>query len=356
MNKPTAAILCLGRNESPFTLEWLEYHFELGIDRIYFISTDTNFFEVEEFFEGSGFRSRIQLYHFDNFKPGWQIGCYNTFFPLIKEEWVLIMDIDEYLYLNAYPDVHSFLGTIHNGIGQIQFPWLILMSASYFHKHTFDIIKESKKFASDHMKSMVRRNCVTGLGIHSHGIRRLKNILSSGVEAPGRHSHDRFLSDIGYYRNFPFILHFCSRGHFDVINRITDHQFFNTKNGNTEKRRIRDYLSSDPNWENLPTRYLLMQFYRSLPTVEIDIAVPKLEAKTDVRTLFEIFQRNISKIVDFDCLDLNILDKEFERCFQLTHKLELLEFPVECNHDDYLACDSQLEYIGHLRQRLLSRQ
>ena len=88
MSRPGTAILCIARNESPFTAEWLEYHFKLGFDRIYFVSTDASFEIIEEFFERSEFRSRIELLHFDDFRPGWQMGCYNTFFPLVKEEWV----------------------------------------------------------------------------------------------------------------------------------------------------------------------------------------------------------------------------------------------------------------------------
>jgi len=354
MNRPGTAILCIARNESPFTAEWLEYHFKLGFDRIYFVSTDASFGKIEEFFERSEFRSRIELFHFDDFRPGWQMGCYNTFFPLVKEEWVLVLDIDEYLFIHEYPNIHDFLDTVRDGVGQIQFPWLILMSESYCHDRTFDILEESGKFVSDHMKSMVRRSHAAGLGIHSHGIRHSRNILSSGVEVPGRPTHDSFLGDIAYYRNHPFVLHFCSRGHFDVLNRIIDHQFFNGKNGEREKDRVRRFLTIESSWENLPTRYLLMQFYRSLPRVTIDIKVPKLKAQTDVQSLSDIFYNNITKVVDFDCPDPGVLDTEFERRFQLVRKLAQLDLSGKCNHDDYLACSTQLEYIGKLRKYLAS--
>ena len=99
-----------------------------------------------------------------------------------------------------------------------------------------------------------------------------------------------------------------------------------------------------------------MQFYRSLPTVEIDVTVPKLEAKTDVWALLNIFRHNINKIMDFECPELRVLDKEIENRYQLARKLALLDYSTICSHDDYLACSSQLEYIGHLRKLLVSLQ
>lgn len=352
----TAAILCIARNESPFISEWLEYHFKQGFDHIYFVSTDKDFAKIEKSIKVNKFRLKVDLHHFDDFEPGWQIRCYNLFFPLIKEDWLLVMDLDEYLYLNTYPDVQNYLDTVHDGIGQIQFPWLNLMSASYFHGRTFDIVGESEMYASDHMKSMVRRTGVTGLGIHSHGISHLKNSWSSGVEVPARHTHRFFLDNVQYYQKHPFMLHFCSRGHFDVINRIIDHQFFNTKNGHTERQRLHEYLTADPNWTNLPTRYLLMQFYRILPTVELDIIVPELKAKTDVWALLNIFHRNIKKILDFDCPELWALDNKFENQYQLARKLAGLDLPAIGNQEDYVACSTQLEYIEHLRKLLVNSQ
>jgi len=348
----TAAILCIARNENPFTAEWLEYHIKLGFDRIYFVSTDNDFSKIEEFFKGSKFRLKVDLHYFDDFKPGWQIRCYNLFLPLIKEDWLMVMDIDEYLYLNTYPGIQNFLDSVQDEIGQVQFPWANLMSVSYFHGQTFDIVGESEMYASDHVKSLVRRDGVTGLGVHSHGIGDLKNTRSSGAEMPVRNTHSFFLDNVQYYQKHPFILHFCSRGHFDVINRIVDHHFFNSKNGHTERTRIREFLTAAPHWGNLPTRYLLMKFYRTLPTVEIDITMPELEAKTDVWALLNIFHRNLQIILDFDCPELWASEKNFENQYQLAQKLADLDLPAIGNQDDYIACSTQLEYIDHLRALL----
>lgn len=84
--------------------------------------------------------------------------------------------------------------------------------------------------------------------------------------------------------------------------------------------------------------------------------MPKLEAQTDTRALFDIFQHHINTIMEFDCPDMEELEKEFESRFQLVRKLARLGLTAICDYEDYLACSSQLEYIGHLRKRLLAEQ
>jgi len=348
----TTALLCIARNETPFTEEWLEYHFSIGIDRVYYVSTDSDFPPVRAFFDRSRYRSRVELFHFDSFRPNWQIQCNNAHFPLVEEDWILVIDIDEFLYLHSWPTIREFLKTVPHDIGQIQFPWLNLMSSEYCHDRTFDILSQTEKHVSDHVKSMVRRRYSTGLGIHSHGIRGSKSCLSSGVEAPSKSRHPFLLSDTQYCREHPFILHFCTRGHFDVLSRILEQQFFNSKCGPLEKRRVQDYLQNEPNWSNIPTRFMLMEFWSSLPTADVQCATSKLESRTDVRALKKIFLSSINKILDFDGADLRNTEIRFEHRYQLAHKMRSHDSLAAYDVDDYLKCDAQLEYIGRLRKSL----
>lgn len=348
----TTAIVCIARNETPFTEEWLEYHFNIGIDRVYYISTDFDFAQVKAFFDGCKFRSRVELFHFDSFNPGWQIRCYNTFFPLVKEEWILVLDLDEFLYLNSFPNIGEFLRTVNNDVGQIQFPWLNVISNAYCHHHIFNILNQTEKYVSDHVKSMIRRRCSSGLGVHSHRIYQSKNCLSSGLQISAKPHHSFLFNDTQYYNNHPFIFHFCSRGHFDVLNRIMDHQFFNTKNGPIEKNRVSSYLLNEADWSNIPTRYMLLQFYLSLPKVNIECSMPKMVSRTDISRLKKIFMGIIKNIVDFHDSDLDNIETRFENRFHLAHKLSSQDLSMIYNLPDYLKCNSQLEYIDKLRKSL----
>ena len=352
----STAILCVARNETPYTEEWLEYHFGLGIDRVYYVSTDTDFTSVEAYLEGLRCRSRVELFHFDDFRPGWQMRCYNTYFPRIEEDWVLVIDVDEFLYLQDFPGISEYIGSMAVDIGQVQFPWLILMSGVYSHPRVFDILGESRKHISDHVKSMVRRECSSGVGIHSHDTGRQLSCLSSGAVRPAGPRHGVLYDDPQYFDRHPFVLHFYSRGHLDVLCRILDHQFFNSKSGPLERERLSRYLLGAADWWNIPTRYMLMKFFASLPTADFRRPPPELDSRTDVRALERIFLENIGRIVDFDIADIESLEGAFELRYGLSRKLESQDLTAQCDLSDYLRCSTQLEYVDRLRESMKKSQ
>jgi len=348
----STAILCIARNELPFTEEWLEYHFGLGFDRVYYVSTDPDFNQIAEFFDDSKWRTGIELLHFHRFEHGWQIACYNQALPLIKEDWVLVLDLDEFVYLPSFSTIREYLQSLGDDVAQIQFPWLILLSQSYYHGRVLDIAAQCQRHASDHVKSMVHRRSVSGLGVHAHRFREGRNCLSSGVEADNKSRHEMFLAETMYYREYPSILHFCSRGHYDVLNRIIDHKFFNSKAGEAETRRLSDYLRNEPDWSNVPTRYMLNLLLSELVRVDMEISLPVTEAKTDVRRLEALFVSNIRRVVDFEVSDLEATATSFEKRFQLDRKLATLNLAEYVDLHDYRQCNTQEQYIDRLRRSL----
>ena len=111
MKAPSTAILCIARDEQPFAREWIQYHLNLGFDHIYFISTDDDFSSVHALYSGFNFGSKVSLHHFNDFNRGWQINCYRHFSSQVEEDWLLILDLDEFLYLNPNTDIKSYLAT-----------------------------------------------------------------------------------------------------------------------------------------------------------------------------------------------------------------------------------------------------
>jgi hypothetical protein len=350
----TTAILCIARNETPFTEEWLEYHFSIGIDHIYYISTDVDFPRIEAFFEKSKFRSRVDLFYFNDFVRGWQIKCYNAHLPYVREDWVLVIDIDEFLCLNSYSNIQEYLKTVDPDTGQIQFPWLMLVSPKYHHNRTLDILNCTQSHISDHVKSMARNSKTDKLKIHSHVVGHSKSRMSSGREVPPQPHHEFLLKQTDYCKKHPFVWHFCSRGHLDVLIRIIDHQFFNSKNGPTEHKRLRSFLLAPADWSNIPNRFLLMLFYASLPNVRVNCTAPELEARTDVDDLKNIFLANIRKLIDFNVDDQASMEDQFENDYQLDQKLSPQDVMALSDPEEYLKCGSQLEYVEKLRQALKS--
>ncbi len=351
MTTSSTAILCIVINETPYLEEWLEHHIELGIDCIYLISTDKDYQSMMDFVASSKYKNNIKLYHYQDFKRGWQIRCYNSHFKNIEEDWLLILDSDEYLYLNAYKNIHDFLSLADHEVGQIQFPWLNLTTTEYTHNKTVDILNQPTGYASDHVKSMVRRKYLRGIGIHSHAIGKTKNLLSSGYETQQKNKHALFINDPSYYQHHPCILHFTSRGCLDVMVRIIGHQFFNAKNGAHEHSRLKRFLLNEANWKNLPNRFLLLKIHQSLPSVELNFKLPKLQSSINNESLFELFLHNIQKIVEFDSSSQTEIETVFEKKYQLQTKLESLTLD-NCDTKEYLKYKSQLGYANKLRKQL----
>ena len=349
----SAAILCIARNEAPYTAEWLEYHFGLGFDHIYYISTDENPSPIKALLEKSRFISRIHFFHIADFRPGWQLRCYNIVFPLVKEDWILVLDLDEYLALNSFTSLDEHLESIDHQVSQVQYPWLNVISSQYEHNCALDILKTSAVHVSDHVKSMVRRENATSLGIHSHNVGHNNTILSSGRKVQNSPRHKFLFYEMTYSDQFPCILHFCSRGHFDLLNRTLDHQFFNIKCGDAERKKTVNYLTGIPNWSNIPNRCLLQKFFASLPVVNTEFAMPELQSKTDLTVLRDIFLEIINREIAFNPADENRAATDFEEQFQFNRKLISQDPASLCSIVDYLKHKTQLDYIQELRNRCI---
>lgn len=348
----TTAILCIARNESPFFEEWAAYHLNLGFDRLYYVSTDDDPSEAERLVRDSPFSARIVFGHFNDFRHGWQMQCYQLHRPLIEEDWVLVIDLDEFLYLHPFSSIHEYLETIGDDVGQVQFPWLLLMSSAYCSGRVLDIVGESSAHLSDHVKSMVRVDCASWIGIHKHNVDRLKTRLSSGIEVASQTRHAALLTDHEYVDNHPYILHFASRGHLDVLNRIMDHQFFNSKSGDAERQRLSRFLLGPADWSNLPTRCLLMQFYSTLPRVEPRISLPVNLPGTDLNDLRDIFGKLLRTIVDFEDSNLAEIEEGFEQRFLYDQKLSSLDARGAFQLDEYVNSQSQEGFVNQVRRRL----
>ena len=324
----------------------------LGFDRIYCISTDDDFATAERCVAANSLRSRIELFHFTDFHHGWQIGCYNAHLPLVEEDWVMLIDVYEFLYLGQFSDIHEYLATVGDDVGQIQFPWLLQLSSDYSADRVLEIARDSEGHMSDHVKSMVRREYTDGLGVHAHGVKGLKNCLSSGAEVPIAPRHRSLLGDPAFFADHPLVLHFASRGHLDMMNRIMDHRFFNAKSGQGERERLARFLLGSADWSNIPTRCLLMRFYAALPTTGRRIRVPPLDSRTDTQDLREIFLARLETLIDFEYRDLAEIEQRFERTYRFAMKLARLDPTSAVRLDKYLECATQEEYIERLRSSL----
>lgn len=185
----TTALLCVARNELPYTNEWIDHHLQLGIDQVYYVSTDDDRSAVEEFFEASPHRDNVRWSHVHRFELGWQMRCSNQHLAVVDEDWLFVLDLDEFLCLHDVLSVSEWLDSMPDDVDQVQLPWANVISNGYANHRTLDILERGVAHVADHVKSFVRRRAATGLGARMHGVDGSRNCLSSGERVPPGNRH-----------------------------------------------------------------------------------------------------------------------------------------------------------------------
>jgi hypothetical protein len=95
---------------------------------------------------------------------------------------------------------------------------------------------------------------------------------------------------------------------------------------------------------------MLLQFWSSLPTVEVPCRLPEVGARTDVGELKRTFLRSVTSLLGFDAA-LEDLAASFESRYALADKIRSQGSAACYSVNDYLKSNSQLEYIEECRIR-----
>ena len=114
------------RNESHGIVEWIEHYLKQGANHFYLIN-DSSTDNSVELLEPYIIQNKITLYHTNQSPPhplGYQRNMYNQFIlPNLRSkatQWLLMCDIDEYVYSPIYKTIPDFLRQGVPGRAQIQ--------------------------------------------------------------------------------------------------------------------------------------------------------------------------------------------------------------------------------------------
>ena len=350
----SSAILCLVRNELPYLLEWIEYHLGMGISTIYLICTDDQFIKTFQFVQQSPFAEQIRLFRYSKFEPGWQLAAYDQFVNKIEEDWVLVLDIDEYLYLHDNSDLTKYLQKVSDDIGQIQFPWVNLISSEYFFHSITDVLSSSSMHISNHVKSIARTESLTNVGIHSHGLSEKLTMLSSGQVISPSSIHNSILQQVEYFNHHPFILHFTTRGHLDTLCRIADQKFFNDKCGPDEFRKIRSIIENETDLDAIPNRYWLIKVQECLQEIELDIKFKAPLTQTNIPELSKACKRILSIDLESALSQDTEIHQNLEDQLGINGKLNRLQIADHFDLDEYASSNTQMDYVTRIKGILRS--
>lgn len=107
------------RNESHCIQEWIEHYLNQGVDHFYLINDNSTDNSVELLHK---YTNHITLFHSnEEHILGHQRNAYNKhILPLLKEtKWLLICDLDEFVYSPMYKSIPEFLKCVPN-LSQVQ--------------------------------------------------------------------------------------------------------------------------------------------------------------------------------------------------------------------------------------------
>jgi len=129
MKNNTLGIMALFRNESGALEEFILHHLDQGVDHFYFINNDSDddFMPIIDKYEDviTMLNQPVVLNtgeKFDLINMGIQEESYMMMLPHVKTEWLLVIDLDEFVYTrNGYHDIKEFLTKNGDGFDQIMF-------------------------------------------------------------------------------------------------------------------------------------------------------------------------------------------------------------------------------------------
>lgn len=121
------AICCIAKDEDRYIDEWIEYHLGLGFDKIYVFRDDWDWVGRKDYGGRvvSGNALRVE-------NP--QVPMYNHFLSNYGAiyDWVLFIDVDEFLVLKNHDSVKSYLKA-HSGNRSIGVNWVLFGSKECNH-------------------------------------------------------------------------------------------------------------------------------------------------------------------------------------------------------------------------------
>lgn len=220
------------------------YLSKLQFDLIHFICFEMNDVAVlKSFIRQENLRAKTKVLLFDpkKHKPksGQYINSLDQYFTQILTDYILCVDMDEYLYLNDN-SIHDFV-RVHPNIDLFEFRWLQIPSQELLEPNFQSCIDRGNVHIGMHCKAMALIKKFTRMTIHSFVPKR-------GLV---KYQAKRFEVQTGFY-----LIHFSVRSLCDVFLKI-HHQNF-TSAAKT-KLNLRNFLENGvpDTIQNVPSRILI---------------------------------------------------------------------------------------------------
>lgn len=164
-------IVAIFKNESLAMREWLQHYVEQGVTHFYLIdngSTDDWRSQISGYpvTVRSDTRKNLQKVHYNEY-----------YLEEVKTEadWVMIVDLDEFLYARTTPTIPDFLDSLPDNVGSVRVQWKMFGSSGHQSQpasirdgftQRLDYDKPVKA-AFNHLKSICRTRGLMRIGVHT---------------------------------------------------------------------------------------------------------------------------------------------------------------------------------------------
>lgn len=170
--------LCtVGRLENLYIQEFIEYYIKLGIDHIFIY--DDNDVNTEKISNSINpiYKNQVTVYENLTGETKHQSGVYNNCYKNNYKifDWLLMVDMDEFLYIKRYTLKKYLTKSIFNKCDFIKFNWVLPTDNNLIH---YDNRSLFERFKGPYIKSIYVKSIIRG------NISNLKFMVHSPYESP----------------------------------------------------------------------------------------------------------------------------------------------------------------------------
>jgi hypothetical protein len=252
-NKIIKIALCTtAKKENLYVKEFINYYLKLGIDHIYiYDDNDPNTEKISDVIDYS-YKTNVTIYLNKNEKIEYQSQAYNHCYKNNnnKFDWILFIDMDEFLFIKNYKLKNFLNKSIFNKCSFINFHWVLPSDNNLLYYDNRTLFERFKKpyIKSIYIKSIIRGNIpLLKYMVHSPYESPIKNITCNS-----RGKIIKYKSmNIEYYNNIclkqGYIIHFKYKSTEEYINKLKrGYTFFSKDKLNIVlKNKIEEYLNDN---------------------------------------------------------------------------------------------------------------
>lgn len=167
-------IAAIAKNESRYIVEWMAYHFAIGVDRIVIYSNDTDDDQCEKIEAIAQYDCRVSCKKWPSISGiSPQLSAYNDALKAAQTPWIGFIDIDEFIVPLEDNGIHEWLATIPDDVSSVHLNWRGFGSSGR-QTDDYDLVTRAFTHAAlpgwsnnHHFKSIARTKLATEAFVHN---------------------------------------------------------------------------------------------------------------------------------------------------------------------------------------------